>query len=365
VVLRIPTRALLAVVLLAACGRVREQPPVPADETGGAGMGGAGAGGTGVGGSPSGGVGPGDAGTSGATSSAGAGGSMSSVAPETSKRWSWQECGRIRPDASNELRHDGNTPISSLAISQDGSTLLSDAFGRVIGWRVAEPFDASEPLFRIGVEGGSMVALTPDGRFGTASGDVRVVFETATGDKLFQQGSETIMAPTPVSCFDSEFNFSPDGRLLAGKHYTPVVDVFETETFSLLGQFETTGCAQGIAFSADSTRVVAPDGSASLEELLPQVTPEAVPAYDPSWRSLTRAPDGSFVEVRCAEGCNGRRLDISDEGHWHLRAGTLRHVPSGEERVFDAQAGEAVFAPNGDIIAGEGNASLVRFCRTE
>jgi hypothetical protein len=369
-------RALLSGVLLVACGRVGGQPPVPADETGGAGAGGAGAGGAGmggggagsagVGGSPSGGVGPGDAGTSGATSSAGAGGWMSPVAPETSRRWSWRECGRIRPDASNELGHEGNPSISSLAISQDGSILLSDAFGRVIGWRVAEPFDASQPLFRIGVEGGSMVSLTPDGRFGTASGDVRVVFETTTGNKLLQQGSETIMAPTPVSCFDSEFNFSPDGRLLAGKHYTPVVDVFETETFSLLGQFETTGCAQGIAFSADSTRIVAPDGSASLEELLPKVTPESVSSYDPSWTSLTHAPDGSFVEVRCTEGpCNGRRLGISDEGHWHVRGNTLRHVPSGEERVFDSLATEAVFAPNGDIIAGDGNANLIRFCRTE
>jgi hypothetical protein len=33
--------------------------------------------------------------------------------------------------------------------------------------------------------------------------------------------------------------------------------------------------------------------------------------------------------------------------------------------VFDAQAREALFAPNGDIIAGEGVASLVRFCRDE
>jgi hypothetical protein len=292
---------------------------------------------------------------------------VSPVAPETSQRWSWRECGRVTPDPENALHHEPDRSISSLAISQDGSLLVSDAFGSVVGWQVGEPFDASQPIWKIGSEGGSNVALSPDGRLGTVSGDVRIVFDTTTGNTLFGQGSNDVPDPNLHVCFDTEFNFSPDGRLLAGKHYTPVIHVFETETLSLLGQFGTTGCAQGIAFSADSSRIVAPDGSASIEELLPTVVPENVPPLSPpSWISLTRAPDGSFVEVTCPEeGCMGRRLDISDEGHWHLRAGNLRHVPSGEERVFDSLAREAVFAPNGDIIAGEANANLVRFCRRE
>jgi hypothetical protein len=334
----------MVAVMLAACGQLQEQPHLPA-EVGGAGAGGAGASGAASGG-------------------AGAGGWVSPVAPETSQPWSWRECGRITPDPSSEL-YQGGLQIWSLAISEDGSLLLSNIAGLVVGWRVGEPFEASQPLWTTSTEGGINVALSPDGRFGTVSGDLRHVFDTTTGDTIFT--GFTGGPGSNVVCIGSEFNFSPDGRLLAGKLWSPVVDVFETETFSLVGQFKTTGCAQGIAFSADSKRIVAPDGSASVERLLPSVMPGAVlDSSHQRWTSLTRAPDGAFVEMTCPlNSCKGRWIHVSDEGHWHLRAGTLSHVPSGEQRVFDSLAMEAVFAPNGDIIAGEDDASLVRFCRSE
>jgi hypothetical protein len=338
---------LLVGVLLAACGQDFEHPQLPAEGgAAGAGASRANAGATAAGGA-----------------SASTGGWVSPVAPEISQRWSWSECGRINPDAVGE--HYLGTVIDSLAISEDGSLLLSNISGLVVGWRVGEPFEASQPLWTTSTEGGSNVALSPDGRFGTVSGDLRHVFDTTTGDTIFT--GITGVPGSNVTCIGSEYNFSPDGRLLAGKLWSPVVDVFETETFSLIGQFRTVGCAQGIAFSADSKRIVAPDGSASVEGLLPSVMPGSV--LDGShrrWTSLTRAPDGSFVEVTCyPNSCQGRWIDISDEGHWHLQAGTLRHVPSGEERVFDSLAREAVFAPNGDIIAGEDGPSLVKFCRSE
>ena len=47
-----------------------------------------------------------------------------------------------------------------------------------------------------------------------------------------------------------------------------------------------------------------------------------------------------------------------------VAAGTLLHLPSGDTRAFDANATEALFAPNGDVIVGETDGSLVRFCRT-
>jgi hypothetical protein len=340
------TLSLLAGVLLIACGQLHEQRPLPV-ETGGAGVGAsAGA--------------PGGAGAGGA--SAGSGGWVSPVAVETSQRWSWQECGRIVPDPSSDY---ASSATWSLALSQDGSVLLSNFGGLVIGWRVGEPFESSRPsLWTTSTEGGLNVAISPDGRLGTVSGDLRLVFDTATGNTI---STLELRVPGDPACFGSELNFSPDGRFLAGKNWTPVVDVFDTETFSLMGQFKTAGCAQGIAFSADSGRIVAPDGSASIERLPHSVTPSRFSRPEEDvWTSLTRAPDGSFVEASCPlSACRGRRLDISDEGHWHVRAGNLRHVPSGEERVFDSRATEAVFAPNGDIIAGEDDASLVRFCRSE
>jgi hypothetical protein len=329
--------------LLGACGQVYERPELPA-AVGGAGAGGAATGGAGAG--------------------PGGGGWVSPVAPEISERWSWSECGRIDPDSAGDL-YAGSGGVESLAISEDGSLLLSNIVGLVVGWRVAEPFEASQVLWTTGTEGGINVALSPDGRFGTVSGDLRHVFDTTTGETIFT--GDTGPPGSNVTCIGSEFNFSPDGRLLAGKLWSPVVDVFETETFSLIGQFKTVGCAQGIAFTADSRTIVTPDGRASVDRLPPSAMPGSV--LDDShqrWTSLTRAPDGSFVEATCRpNSCKGRWVHVSDEGHWHLRGGTLRHVPSGEERVFDSLAIEAVFAPNGDIIAGESDASLVRFCRND
>jgi len=40
----------------------------------------------------------------------------------------------------------------------------------------------------------------------------------------------------------------------------------------------------------------------------------------------------------------------------------LLHRPSGKTLVVDDKASTSLFAPNGDIIVGEVDASLVRFC---
>ena len=300
----------------------------------------------------------------------------SPVAPEVSQQWSWQECGRIAPDPTDELRHEGGIEILSLAISADGQLLVSDTY-KTIGWRVAEAFGESQPLWRTGAEGGINVALSPDGRLGSISGDVRLIFDTTTGEDLFWQGAETLATIAQNLCIGSEFNFSPDGRFVAGKHYTTTVDVYETQGLTLVGHFPTSGCAQGIAFSADGETVWAPDGSARLSELSQGSPGEALPTQQPrGWDSLTRAPDGSLVPVSCmeyacqngdtySETMGGRHLDISAEGHWHVLGRELHHLPSGERRVFDELATEAVFAPNGDLIAGERDASLVRFCRSD
>jgi hypothetical protein len=342
------TRLALLGTLLTACGEVHRL-PAPLAEVGGADAGSAGAGTSGGGGAAA------------SNASGGVGGWVSPIAPEISQRWSWSECGRITPDPAGDI-YQSLTTIRALAISKDGSLLLSNIGGLIVGWQVGEPFETSQPLWSRSGGEATNVALSPDGRFGTFSGDVRAVFDAATGEIVAEAYSGV-----GNGCLFGEFNFSPDGRLLAGKQWSSVVDVFETETFTLIGQFETRGCAQGIAFTFDSKTVAAPDGRASVENLRPWMKPGGMPDYSYlTWTSLTRAPDGSFVEVTCPlESCKGRWIRISDEGHWHLRAGILRHVPSGEERVFDSLATEAVFAPNGDIIAGEDDATLIRFCRNE
>ncbi|HEX2869737.1 MAG TPA: hypothetical protein VHP33_00750 [Polyangiaceae bacterium] len=320
------------------------------------------------------------AGSGGAPASAGQGSGgtrwVSPVAPEIAQHWTWQECGRILPNPADASRHEGYIEIFSLAISSDGSLLVSDAY-RTIGWRVADVFADSEPLWRIGAEGGTNVALSPDGRFGTISGDVRLIFDTTTGEKLFGEGAEAVSGvPIGSLCIGSEFNFSPDSRLVAGKHYLTTVEVIETDGFTKVGYLDTPSCAQGVVFSRDGSGVVTPDAAARLTDLA--ATPPAHHNADLpwSWRSLAQTPSGDVYQVECAnDACGaagiswpqpgGKHLAVSPEGQWVALGGKVRHLPSGEERVFDEAASEAVFAPNGDIIAGERDATLVRFCRKD
>ena len=47
-----------------------------------------------------------------------------------------------------------------------------------------------------------------------------------------------------------------------------------------------------------------------------------------------------------------------------VAGGTLLHLPSGSARVFDPAADVALFAPNGDIIAGDPDLTMTRSCRS-
>lgn len=309
----------------------------------------------------------------------GADGWVSPVAPEVSQHWSWQECGRIAPrNEASGLWHYPGQPILSLAISRDGSLLVSNAF-RVIGWRVSEQLGESTPLWSTGGEGAFNVALSPDGRLGTVSGDVRLIFDTTNGETLrVDDSSDLDPAWWGSPCIGSELNFSPDGRLLAGKHYTSRVDVIETEHLSVVGSFTTRGCEQGIAFDEQSTLALAPDGGAVLTDFTSVAPPSASQAEDEDeyWVTLTRAPDGAILKTSCITeaGCatddlrwqgTGYHLQVSAEGHWWSFGNELRHRPSGEARSLGESVSATVFAPNGDIIAGDGEGALIRFCRSD
>jgi hypothetical protein len=88
---------------------------------------------------------------------------------------------------------------------------------------------------------------------------------------------------------------------------------------------------------------------------------------DPDHAQPTTCSVGNDCQTVLGNGktlSGGRHPRFSSDGHWIVAAGTLLHLPSGETRAFDANATEALFAPNGDVIAGETDGSLVRFCRS-
>jgi hypothetical protein len=57
------------------------------------------------------------------------------------------------------------------------------------------------------------------------------------------------------------------------------------------------------------------------------------------------------------------RPRFSDEGHWVVGGATLIHLPTGTVRSYFPGAQVAIFAPNGDIIAGDEKGNITRYCR--
>ena len=66
-----------------------------------------------------------------------------------------------------------------------------------------------------------------------------------------------------------------------------------------------------------------------------------------------------------ASGLSAPRARYSPEGHWLLSGNHLLHVPTARLIEYTADAREALFTPNGDIIAGQNDGSLVRYGRTD
>lgn len=60
----------------------------------------------------------------------------------------------------------------------------------------------------------------------------------------------------------------------------------------------------------------------------------------------------------------GYRARYSPEGQWLVSSGHLLHVPSGTSIEYSKLASAAVFLPNGDLISGENDGALVRYCRS-
>lgn len=68
----------------------------------------------------------------------------------------------------------------------------------------------------------------------------------------------------------------------------------------------------------------------------------------------------SGAEVMTLPALTAPHPSFSPEGHWVVAGGTLQHLPSGAARILDPlqDTTTALFAPNGDIIAGASDDSL-------
>lgn len=301
-------------------------------------------------------------------------GAAGSLSPDVSAAWAWSECGRISASAALPQQRFGGK-ISSLGMSEDGQLLVSND-GLAIAWRVAEPFGASEVLWAKAGEGAYNTDVSRDGRLVATSGDVRLVFDARDGTSLALPAME---APLNIDfsniCIGSEFRFSPDGRYIAGKRYGTQIDVFDLTTLKQVAQMETNGCGQGLTFSAEL--ITSPEGSFRTSDWSATTSLNATPStgglsadceiyLEPSSGAPTTCCNG-HCQTHAADVTidGGKHASLSREGHWLVAGGTLAHLPSGETRVLDDAASEALFAPNGDVIVGEQTGDLVRFCRSD
>ena len=76
-----------------------------------------------------------------------------------------------------------------------------------------------------------------------------------------------------------------------------------------------------------------------------------------------RSADGG--ELGKVPGLSGEQVRYSPDGNWLISKGDLVYLPTGAAAKLPAEPQVAVFTPEGDIIAGELDGSLVRYCQQE
>lgn len=327
---------------------------------------------------------------------------MPEVDPSVSSAFIWEPCGtipgvpevaRVDPAPGPVLGHairGAPYEITSLSITPDGTRLASNG-AEVLLWDIAEPFENSTPTWLTGGRPEHpIVDLSPDGQTVAISGDGRRLVD-ASGT-FIAAASEQL----PVAgqfCSWPELRFSPDGRWLAGTGWDEQIDIFDATDFTpVLSVFA--GCGMRLAFSpkgdflvtSDQARLRAGDWQPTADPIGRAPACAGFESCTPLRKSVTVSPNGSAILTsdRCPDRddeetyCTllheqGATLDLpalsapfpdfSAEGHWIVSGGVLLHLPSGQTRVFDANAVVALFAPNGDIIAADAAFGLTRYCR--
>jgi WD40 repeat protein len=277
--------------------------------------------------------------------------------------------------------------VTALDITPDGRYLASHGDWAAV-WELKPDFSKSIPLYHGAAPDESWdVALAPDGSSMLVSGDNIGYFRR---DGSFVAGDAP---PGSARCLSADWAFSPDGCWLAGTHYSANVGVRDARDLSLVTALPTVNCGGGVAFSPDGTRLL----TANLElfdtrtwqlQWSQVITSPAEQAWGGE-DAVELAPRGDeFVLTRCREpsavdACSSTRYDFaagkqlgalpeltgdrvrySPEGHWLVSQNRLLHVPSGAIREYSTSASVALFTPEGDIVSGESDGSLVRYCRT-
>jgi WD40 repeat protein len=296
------------------------------------------------------------------------------------------------------------SPINSLALSADGSLLVSNfqtfaAFGIAI----APTFDASRVIWDIGLEVNLVVDISSDNQLVAIAGDGRALFSAVDGRNVWLPPPPPAAIPTDI-CFES-LRFSPKRTWVAGANYERTVDVFAVGDATTTSPWTAVaglpaGC-NSVAFSRDE-RLMATSGgtlyqtaatAAGWQKLWSASVP-AAPAGDtasapggandvsfsPDERQLLLSQCNSYLActtslvsvesatlLRILPDLQQPHPSFSPDGSWIVAGGTLLHLVSGDVRSLDPEVKTtaALFTPEGDIIAGSADHALRRYCRNQ
>jgi hypothetical protein len=284
--------------------------------------------------------------------------------------------------------------VFAIAVSRDGQQLATTAGHEVLGWRIAEPFERSQLAWASAQPFFTRLRYSNDGSILVASGQARGLYGP-TGISLLNPS-----APPPAqrSCSNLGFAIAPDGRWAAGLNGKSEIEVFDMANGALTATLATSRCNVGASFSADSTLLVT-----SVPELYsmhdftrswPTELGEAV--YTSSWEDVTFTPGGREVIVskchingfglsqsdatpllmRCGNqrytiggragvslsGLKGSWFDFSADGEWIISSGSALNLATGSSAYVANDITSSAFMPNGDVLAGTSDGSLVRLC---
>lgn len=285
--------------------------------------------------------------------------------------------------------------VVAIAVSRDGKQVAASAGRETLGWRIAEPFERSQLAWASGSQFFTRLRYSHDGSILAASGQARSLYGP-TGISLLNPSTPP---PAERSCSNLGFAISPDGRFAAGPNGMSEVEVFDMAKGTLAATLATSRCNVSASFSADSALLVT-----SVPELYSihdftrswptELAEEAVTGF---WDDVTFAPGGREVilskcsldafgqsennvtplVVHCRNhqrytvggragaslsGLIGSWIDVSADGDRLISSGTALHLPTGTLAPVADDITTSAFMPNGDVLAGTGDGSLVRLC---
>ncbi|HXK16342.1 MAG TPA: WD40 repeat domain-containing protein [Polyangiaceae bacterium] len=283
-------------------------------------------------------------------------------------------------------------PVLSVSVSPDGKRFATTNGRALLVWNIPDDFAASSVAWVDQIDFEMYTQFSPDGSKLALSGDSRALF-SADGLRLFSPPPPA----APSTCPWAHFAFSPDGRFLAGAGNDYFVDVFDTATHELVTRLPSSGCNSTAAFSADGSFLVtgalevyytsdwSPVSPDAVVQVLASQTdndamnraifaPDGRHAIVSSCRTNTSIPDMYSIctqrLVLAGGGAGAETLtlsaphpEVSPDGRFVLAGGGLLRLSPPEGRALDANLTSAAFSPNGDIIAGSRDGSIVRYCR--